>query len=79
MTKQEYLESLDKQDMLALIKAGLRESFNYIGSFQSYNSMLARAERKDGNVASCYVKKYGGAVLYCYSNKRWILMTNIPI
>ena len=26
MTKQEYIDSLDKQDLLAIIKAGLRES-----------------------------------------------------
>lgn len=42
-----------------------------IGKYDTYRDMQKRAERKMGNVALCYTKKYGGYSQFFYDGRRW--------
>ena len=43
----------------------------FIGQYDTYRDMQKRAERKVGNVALCYTKKYGGYSPFVYDGRRW--------
>ena len=42
-----------------------------VGKYDTYRDMQKHAERKLGNVALCYTKKYGGYSLFVYDGRRW--------
>lgn len=43
----------------------------FVGQYDTYRDMQKRAERKVGNFALCYTKKYGGYSHFSYDGRRW--------
>ena len=46
----------------------------FLGRYDTYRDMMKRAERQEGNLCLCFVKKHRGYCQYIYDGKHWLLL-----